>query len=67
MPDGALRAVHNYSGFDGFIQDCLQEENFHRYADPMADVVVNMAEEGSGFPWHFDTNNFTSHTGYSKC
>ncbi|MEZ5912849.1 MAG: hypothetical protein R3D84_12000 [Paracoccaceae bacterium] len=25
----------------------------------MADVIVNMAEEGAGFPWHFDTNNFT--------
>jgi len=22
-------------------------------------VIVNAAEEGNGFPWHFDTNNFT--------
>jgi hypothetical protein len=22
-------------------------------------VIVNMAEEGNGFPWHFDTNNYT--------
>jgi hypothetical protein len=22
-------------------------------------VIVNMADEGNGFPWHFDTNNFT--------
>ena len=58
-PGGALRAIHDAPGFDTFIQDCLQEEKFHRYADPLADVIVNMAEEGNGFPWHFDTNNFT--------
>lgn len=57
--DGPLRAVHDFDGFDQFIQDCLQERSFHRYADPLADVIVNMAEEGNGFPWHFDTNNFT--------
>lgn len=58
-PHGPLRTVHDFEGFDQFIQDCLQEEHFHRYADPLADVIVNMADEGNGFPWHFDTNNFT--------
>lgn len=57
--DGPLRRVYDAPGFDDFIRDCLQEENFHRYADPLADVIVNVAEEGNGFPWHFDTNNFT--------
>ena len=57
--DGPLRQVHDFNGFDAFIRDCLQEKDFHRYADPLADVIVNMAEEGNGFPWHFDTNNFT--------
>ena len=57
--DGPLRQVHDFPGFDGFIQACLQEEKFYRYADPLADVIVNVAEEGNGFPWHFDTNNFT--------
>ncbi len=57
--DGPLRTIHDAPGFDRFIQDCLQEPAFYRYADPLADVIVNMAEEGNGFPWHFDTNNFT--------
>lgn len=57
--DGALRSVHDFDGFDAFIQDCLQQKKFFRYADPLADVIVNMADEGNGFPWHFDTNNFT--------
>ncbi len=57
--DGPLRQVHDFKGFDEFIQACLQEKRFYRYADPLADVIVNMADEGGGFPWHFDTNNFT--------
>jgi hypothetical protein len=36
-----LRSVHDFDGFDAFIQDCLQEEKFYRYADPLADVNVN--------------------------
>ena len=56
---GPLRNVQNAPGFDAFIQACLQETTFHRYADPLADVIVNTAGEGPGFPWHFDTNNFT--------
>ncbi|CAM9989404.1 MAG: hypothetical protein CMF72_03155 [Mameliella sp.] len=56
---GALRTVHDFPAFDPFIRDCLQETRFHRYADPLADVIVNMATAGNGFPWHFDTNNFT--------
>jgi hypothetical protein len=57
--DGPLRNVHDFEGFDQFIQDCLQEDAFYRYADPLADVIVNMATQGNGFPWHYDTNNFT--------
>lgn len=56
---GALRLIHDAPGFDCFIQECLQEDRFYRYADPLADVIVNVASEGPGFPWHFDTNNFT--------
>ncbi|MGB0968729.1 MAG: HalD/BesD family halogenase [Halocynthiibacter sp.] len=58
---GPLRQVHDHPGFDGFIRDCLGEPSdaFFRYDDPLADMIVNTAEEGNGFPWHFDTNNFT--------
>ena len=57
--DGPLRQIHDFPAFDPFIKACLGQENVYRYADPLADVIVNMAEEGAGFPWHFDTNNFT--------
>ena len=56
---GALRSVFDAPGFDAFIQTCLQEENFFRYSDPLADAIVNLVEAGPGFPWHFDTNNYT--------
>lgn len=59
--DGALRTIFDSAGFDAFIRECLQqpEDRFFRYADPLADVIVNAAGAGNGFPWHFDTNNFT--------
>ena len=56
---GPLRTIHNFQAFDPFIQDCFEEEKFFRYADLLADVIINMADAGNGFPWHFDTNNYT--------
>jgi hypothetical protein len=58
-PDSILRAIYEWPAFAPFIQDALGETEFHRYADPLADVIVNLAEAGGGFPWHFDTNNYT--------
>lgn len=57
--DSVLRAIYEWPAFAPFIQEALGEQRFHRYADPLADVIVNLAEEGGGFPWHFDTNNYT--------
>lgn len=57
--DSILRAIYQWPAFAPFIQDALGEASFHPYADPLADVIVNLAEEGNGFPWHFDTNNYT--------
>ena len=58
-PDSGLRAIFEWAPFRRFIQSALGEERFFPYADPLADVIVNTADEGGGFPWHFDTNNFT--------
>lgn len=57
--DSRLRALYEWPAFAPFIQEALGEARFHRYADPLADVIVNLVEEGGGFPWHFDTNNYT--------
>ena len=58
-PASGLRAIYEYPPFQTFIREALGAEDFYRYADPLADVIINMVEEGEGFPWHFDTNNFT--------
>jgi hypothetical protein len=57
--DSILRAIYEWPAFGSFVQDALGEERFFPCADPLADVIVNLAEEGNGFPWHFDTNNYT--------
>ncbi len=54
-----LRRVYEWPALTPFLKAALREENFYPYADPLADVIVNMADEGAGFPWHFDTNNYT--------
>jgi hypothetical protein len=57
--DSIVRGIYEWQPFAPFIQAALGESRFYRYADPLADVIVNLAEEGGGFPWHFDTNNYT--------
>jgi len=54
-----LRCIYEWPPFMAFIKDCLEEPAMYRYADPLADVIINVVEEGEGFPWHFDTNNYT--------
>ena len=58
---GPLRRIYEYEWFMPFVRDALDEpeERFFRYDDPLADVIINVVEEGQGFPWHFDTNNYT--------
>ena len=57
--DSILRGIYEWPAFAPFIQAALGEPRFYRYADPLADVIVNLAQAGGGFPWHFDTNNYT--------
>ncbi len=57
--DSMIRAIYEWPAFAPFVQAALGESRFYPYADPLADVIVNLAEAGGGFPWHFDTNNYT--------
>lgn len=57
--DSILRSIYEWADFSPFIQQALGEKEFYRYADPLADVIINVVASGDGFPWHFDTNNFT--------
>ena len=57
--DSILRAIYAWPAFAPFVKAALGEKKFYPYADTLADVNVNLAEAGNGFPWHFDTNNYT--------
>jgi len=56
-----LRSIYEWEYFMPFVRTALgePEDRFFRYDDPLADVIINMVEKGDGFPWHYDTNNFT--------
>ncbi len=58
-PQSALRGIYQWPPFAPFIKQALGESRFYPYADPLADVIINTVDQGNGFPWHFDTNNFT--------
>ena len=59
--ESPLRALYEWPVFTDFIRRALRapEGRFHRYDDPLADVIINVVDPGDGFPWHFDTNTFT--------
>lgn len=59
--DSPLRAIYEWPAFMPFVRTALgePETRFFRYDDPLADVIINMVDDGDGFPWHFDTNNYT--------
>lgn len=58
-PESLLRTIYEWPAFGAFVQAALDEQAFYPYADPLADVIINVVEPGGGFPWHFDTNNYT--------
>jgi hypothetical protein len=48
--ESILRAIYDWPAFGPFIQATVEEKRFHRYADPLADVIINVVEPGGGFP-----------------
>ncbi len=45
-----LRAIYEWPAFAPFVREALGEDRFDRYADPLADVIVNLAADGNGLP-----------------
>ncbi len=54
-----IRRIYDWPALMPFFQDCLEEPVLHKYADPLADVILNVLNPGEEFPWHFDTNEFS--------
>ncbi|MFY0990737.1 HalD/BesD family halogenase [Halomonas sp. C05BenzN] len=56
--DTIIRQVYEHPDFQRFIGAVVGMEEIHQYADPLADLVVNVLREGCQHPWHYDTNEF---------
>lgn len=56
--DTIIRRIYRDPGFQRFIASVVGMAEIHPYADPLADLVVNVLREGCQHPWHYDTNEF---------
>jgi hypothetical protein len=56
--DTIIRRIYADTDFQRFIAAVVGMEEIHPYADPLADLVINVLREGCQHPWHFDTNEF---------
>ncbi|MDN3557722.1 HalD/BesD family halogenase [Halomonas maura] len=56
--DTIIRRVYRNADFQRFIATVVGMEEIHPYADPLADLVINVLREGCQHPWHYDTNEF---------
>jgi hypothetical protein len=51
-------AVYRWQPLLGFLAECLEIDELHCYADPLACLTVNVLDPGQQFAWHYDTNDF---------
>ncbi len=58
-PDTTLRRLYDWPPFGRFVAACLDQPALYKYADPVADMPLNVVGPGETFPWHFDTNEFS--------
>ena len=56
--DTIIRRIHANADFQRFVAAVVGMDEIHPYADPLADLVVNVLREGCQHPWHYDTNEF---------
>lgn len=54
----AMRTMFEHRDLARFLADCLEIDELHPYADPLAGLTANILDPGQQFTWHFDTNEF---------
>jgi hypothetical protein len=57
-PDTIIRTLYHHPDFKAFVAAVVGEVEVYEFADPLADLVVNVLKEGRQHPWHFDSNDF---------
>ncbi|WP_372892580.1 hypothetical protein [Rhodosalinus sp.] len=53
-----IRRIYRDPDFQEFVRQVVDEPEIHEFADPLADLVVNVLKEGRQHPWHFDSNDY---------
>jgi len=56
--DTMIRALYDNDDFKRFVADCMGIETLHQFADPIRGLVINVMNNGTQMPWHFDANEF---------
>jgi len=58
QPDGPMNSLFRSEALTRFVATCLDLDELHCYADPLAGLTANILDPGQQFTWHFDTNDF---------
>ena len=53
-----IRALYDDASFQRFVAACLSIDRLHQFADPIRGLVVNVMDDATQMPWHYDANEF---------
>lgn len=56
--DSPLNVLYRHPDVKRFLAACLGKPEIHEFADPIRGLVINVMQEGTTLPWHFDANEF---------
>jgi hypothetical protein len=56
--DTNLRQIYHSPALKGFLARCLEVKDLHEFADPIAQLVINVVKPNEKHAWHFDSNEF---------
>jgi len=62
----AMRNMFEHPALTRFLADCLEIDELHPYADPLAGLTANILDPGQQFTWHFDTRGLRSHSACAR-
>jgi hypothetical protein len=52
------RSLYHHPAFQQFLAACIGAAKVFEFADPLAQIVVNVVPPGHKHSWHFDSNDF---------
>lgn len=52
IPGGTM--IRSLYDFQRFAADCMGLDTLHQFADPICGLVINVMNDGTQMPWHYD-------------